>query len=193
VWQLSATLKDMAMSETFAATAAQTIPVFALAAVIELRFYEKLRPKKPSEWSQKAVEREIDKGLAYVAWSGVMLYLAYAEMLSIQRLNNEPIPTNASALVKGAFGAGLFLLVVLPVLSWPMSLQNSAIHWLVHDSGKFLRSRLSRFKAGPIEGHEREQVGSDLDELGTLAAIRASSGRATLDDSLNVFYAPGPD
>jgi len=47
--------------------------------------------------SQKAVEREINKGVAHLTWAAVMVLLALAEWQSIQRLNGDPVPANTGS------------------------------------------------------------------------------------------------
>ncbi|WP_410819118.1 hypothetical protein [Micromonospora sp. 050-3] len=107
------------MSETLAATGAQTIPVFALAAVIELRaVFGRFPLTQP--WTRAAARESwfLEAGtlaVGHLLWGGVMIWLVVAEYQCLRRLRGLPVPDDAPTNVQNSIIAALVLLVVLPV------------------------------------------------------------------------------
>ncbi|MGC5054658.1 hypothetical protein ACLQ2S_24765 [Micromonospora sp. DT48] len=109
------------MSETLAATGAQTIPVFALAGVIELRaMFRKFPLTQP--WTRETAKHAWFLELAtlivgYSAWGGVMIWLVVAEYHCLRRLRGLSVPDGAGGTVQNSIDVSLVLLVALPIVA----------------------------------------------------------------------------
>jgi hypothetical protein len=108
------------MSDTFAATAAQTIPVFALALVLELRAATRKFPfTRP--WTKAAFKEQgpmdlLTLALIYFIWGGVMIWLLRAEYLCLRQLQEMPVPETAANTVHDSIMAALVMLIIIPIV-----------------------------------------------------------------------------
>src|SRR4051794_36433125 len=103
----------MAMTETFAATAAQTIPVFALAGIIELRGM-----KRPYQGETRNDVGFIAYAVACVLWFVIILLDFDAELTCLKYLRGLPVARSADASVQRAMLISLAAVAVVPALGW---------------------------------------------------------------------------
>jgi len=114
----------MAMTETFAATAAQTIPVFALAGVFELRA---LRIVDTA--ALKLAEPPTQKGIATLAvrfivgflWLFIITIDFKAEAFCLTYLRHRHIGQSADIFIQRAMLGSLAALVFTPAFVWIVS------------------------------------------------------------------------
>jgi hypothetical protein len=111
------------MTDGFAATSAQTLPVLALAAVIELAA---LRRRAPQTYPPRDVtpgdpdSPHVVWGAYIVAmalWISVMIWIVDAEIVCLNFLRGIPVSPGSDGTVQGAMIAALILLVIFPPMS----------------------------------------------------------------------------
>lgn len=101
------------MTEVFASTAAVTLPVLALAGVLQIRppqqilmvFYFRLK------WVNL-----IANAGPVLAWAALMVWMSWAEWISLEALRGRETSDSAAAWVQYAMVAAMVSLVVLPAL-----------------------------------------------------------------------------
>ncbi|MBQ1031354.1 hypothetical protein KBX26_15275 [Micromonospora sp. C97] len=166
----------MALTETFAATAAQTIPVFALAITIEARFvirsFNRIRVASPERLGWREVHLALRHFVTYALWVFLMGWLCVAEWFSLLRLRGLPIPPSAGATVANAMLFSLILLALMPVLAWPLSAQERFIDWAV----RRLRKDYSRENVGKVE-----RTPPTLDDHPCMSGVEDHSHQSALE------------
>jgi hypothetical protein len=122
----------MAMTETFAATAAQTIPVFALALVIEVRESMRsgwLRPTSTAPRTQSDLNRSslraALKYLGVIALCVIAVLDCLSEMVCLQTLRGmSPSIEHADKVVYVAMIISLAFVVLVPLASLALSVSD---------------------------------------------------------------------
>ncbi|MBO3743976.1 hypothetical protein [Actinoplanes flavus] len=117
---------SMAMSESFAATAAQTIPVLALAATLEYRasseqgrgymlaFLLRKHGRKSDKW--RTGRSGLIGGLAAGIWTTVMFACIPAEGIAVYRLQGHYVGTVGENFTGVTIVAAMALLVFYPII-----------------------------------------------------------------------------
>src|SRR6266545_4804812 len=108
------------MTDLFASTAAQILPVLGFAGVIEFRaiLNHPLRLSKDPDPPHVAVTSHV---IALVIWAAIIAAIVRAEALCLDHLRGMPVPSDADNTVQTAVIASLILLVVMPVVGVPAS------------------------------------------------------------------------
>lgn len=106
------------MTDPFASTAAQILPVLGFAGVIEFRAILN-QPPQLSKDPDPPVVAITAHVTALVIWAAIMVIIVRAEALCLDHLRGMPVPSDADDTVQTAVIASLILLVVLPAVGVP--------------------------------------------------------------------------
>ena len=148
----STIMAPMAMTETFAATAAQTIPVFALAGVLELRALKIVGPSTPKiigADTPKGIATLVTRFLGGLLWMVLIVVDYKAEAFCLDYLRHRPIAQGADLFTQRAMLGSLAALIFTPILAWTIApvLLRYELEF------KAARARKQQAQEDPKEGH----------------------------------------
>jgi hypothetical protein len=115
----------MTMSDSFAATAAQILPVLGLAGVIELQvifrsFWKSLRNVKSRRDIEHVVPDMVAAALAYAIWVWLAIRIVESLLTSLRFLGGEPVQEGAAQAIYGTIKVGIIFLIALPAVAIPV-------------------------------------------------------------------------
>ncbi|WP_326672641.1 hypothetical protein [Streptomyces canus] len=117
------------MTEVFASTAAVTLPVLALAGVLQIRPPQQIL--MVLWFRMKWVNLIVNAG-PVLAWAALMVWMSWAEWISLETLRGRETSDTAAAWVQHSMVAAMVFLVVLPALrAWAktQALVTDDPHW----------------------------------------------------------------
>jgi hypothetical protein len=125
------------MSEDFAITCAEILPVLALALLATLEAVRRTVNKAITRLSKKREYEQVPTiaigVLWFIVWAWLMFRIVDAEKLCISRVQGAHVTANAAESVSATLHAGMVLLFVIPVLGVAASWIAAAYENLRHD------------------------------------------------------------